>query len=110
MSTQPKKTALARLRAEKERRKQEFNEGCELVEGVAYAFFNHYKTAGNTIEDFFEGLLIQADRAYELLRHHSTHLAFRHLLLERARIYSALGQQTMAVADLRRADELFIAA
>ena len=108
MSSQAyRKKTVAQLRAEKEQHEHEVDLGCRLTYDVLKAVSQNKFPLEGTREEHFNPLLVQADRACELLQdkvENSAHAITLHL---KAVIHGELGRHPLAIALYRQADELF---
>ena len=116
MSGQANTKTLAQLRAEKEQRRQDFEAGCLLVDEVAEEYFQQYKSgrySAETVHDLAKELLAKAakaNRACQLVQHDPDSPFYRQILLEIGRLHYNIGEHAPALAALRLADELHVAA
>jgi len=113
MSVQTKKKTLAQLRAEKEQRRQDFEAGCLIVDEVGEEYFQRFQRGGFSAESFHDlakELLVKAKRACQLVEYDPDSSFYRQILLEIGRLHYDLGEHTPALAALRLADELYMAA
>lgn len=94
MSIQPKKKrTVAQLRADKEQRERDFDEGWQLVQDVRGEERALQSTYGDVEarQDRLHALLPQADRSYELLQHHPEAFVKVQPLLNKANFHKSLG-------------------
>ena len=103
---------MAQLRAEKEQRERDFDEGFQLVEDLTYEAHDFKGTIVDVEarQDRLQALVPQADRAFELLQHHPAAYARAQPLLNKATIFITLGQHASALAALRQDDDIFVKA
>lgn len=113
MSNQPKKKTVAQLRAEKEKRKQDVIDGLQLFDTAVAAFRDlvpHGSSAPSSFEyDERNAILLQANRACEPLHCQTDSHNYRSLLHIKAQMHSEMGQQDLALATYRQADDLYVA-
>lgn len=94
---------------EKEQRQQDFDEGSRLIEDMREVLHNT-AAFSSTYEDCYSQcntLLVQANRACELLQFHPETDEYCIMLRVRAAIYQQLGQYRLAVANYPQADEAY---
>jgi hypothetical protein len=84
-----------------------------LVDEVGEEYFQGYKRGRISVEFFQDQaneLLVKANRAYQLVQHDPNSTVYRQILLDKGRLHYDLGEHTPALAALRQADELYVAA
>jgi len=100
---------VAHLRAEKEQRERDFDEGSRLVSKVCKAV-HHIKRFPTTYDDRysrFNALLVQVNWVLELLQFHPDADDLRLLLAVKGEVHRQLGQHKLAVATYQQADDAF---
>lgn len=117
MRGQTKKKTLAQLRAEKEQSVQNLNLGREILQGVIAGLHrvNHMRLPGSDGELIYNEqskLLVEANRAVELLQQHTYAHEDPYIrsLYMKAALHETMGHAlTLAMPTLQKADEVYAA-